>query len=66
VTDLNIPVHIKWQCQDGSIGGPISCSSYTAALKVIDDMHGNRLLLGQINRYWIESVAPELTFKQGL
>ena len=66
MTDLNIPVHIKWQCQDGSIGGPISCSSYTAALKVIGCMKDTQSSLESINSYWIESIAPELTFKQRL
>ena len=64
MTDLNIPVQIRWQCQDGHMGGPIFCSSYTAALKAIDDMQQSRLPLGQMDKYWIESIAPELTLKQ--
>jgi len=64
VTDLNIPVLIKWQDQDGLIGEPILCSSYTAALKTIAAMQSSRCPLGQNNTYWIESIAPELTFKK--
>jgi hypothetical protein len=64
VSDLNIPVVIKWQGQDGVIGGPIPCSSYTAAIKSITCMQGNRLPSAQINTYWVESIAPELTFKK--
>jgi hypothetical protein len=64
VTDLNIPVVIKWQDQDGVIGEPIPCSSYTAAIKIITRMQGSRLPLDRNNTYWIESEAPELTFKQ--
>jgi hypothetical protein len=63
VTDLNIPVQIKWQCQDGHVDGPIFYSSYTAAFKAIEAMQRNRLPLDPINRYWIESATPELTFK---
>ena len=64
MTDLNIPVLISWQCQDGSIGGPISCCSYTEALKIIGSMKATLSPLAPINSYWIESNAPELTFKQ--
>ena len=64
MTDLNIPVQIKWQCQDGGIGGPIYCSSYTAALKYIDYMQASRFSLGQIKFYYIESNVPELAFKR--
>jgi len=64
VSDLNIPVIIKWQGQDGVIGGPIPCSSYTAAVKSITCMQGSRLPSVRNNTYWVESIAPELTFKQ--
>jgi hypothetical protein len=64
VTDLNIPVVIKWQDQDGVIGGPIPCSSYTAAIKTITCKQSSRLSSDRNNTYWIESLAPELTFKQ--
>ena len=64
MTDLNIPVVIKWQGQDGVIGEPISCSSYAAAIKIITRMQGNRLPSDRNYTYWIESLAPELTFKQ--
>jgi hypothetical protein len=64
VTDLNIPVVIKWQGQDGVIEGPIPCSSYTAALKTIICMQGSRTPSDQNHTYWIESLTPELTFKQ--
>ena len=64
MTDLNIPVQIKWQYQDGHMGGPISCSSYTVALNTINAMQRSRLPLGQSDTYWIESIAPELILKQ--
>ena len=64
MSDLNIPVIIKWQDQDGAIGGPIPCSSYTAAVKSITYMQGSRLPSVRNNTYWVESIAPELTFKQ--
>ncbi len=63
MTDLNIPVLIKWQSQDGLYEGAISCSSYTAAIKIIASMQVSEFPLGKINSYWIESNAPELTFK---
>ena len=46
------------------MGGPIPCSSYAAALKVIDCMKATQSSLEPINSYWIESNVPELTFKQ--
>ena len=46
------------------MGGPIPCSSYAAALKHIDDKQASRFPLGQIKFYYIESNAPELSFKQ--
>ncbi len=64
MTDLNIPVLIKWQGQDGLIGGSISCSSYTVAIKTIASMQSSQCPLGQNNSYWIESIAPEITFKR--
>jgi len=64
VTDLNISVLIRWHYRDGRIGGPISCNSYTAALKLIDHMKATQSLLDPINSYCIESNVPELTFKQ--
>ncbi len=64
MTDLNIPVFIRWHYQDGRIGGPISCSSYSEALKIIGNMKATSSPLAPIDNYWIESDAPELTFKQ--
>gem|GEM_PF-2157000 len=64
MSDLNIPVVIKWQGQDGVIGGPIPCSSYTEAIKSISYMQDSRLPSALIKTYWIESIAPELTFKK--
>jgi hypothetical protein len=64
VTDLNIPVLVTWEYQDGRIGGSISFSSYAAALKHIDDKQASRFPLGQIKFYYIESNAPELAFKR--
>ena len=66
MTDLNIPVLIKWRDHDGLIGEAILCSSYTAALKTIAAMKSSYGPLAQNNSYWIESMAPELTFKQPL
>jgi hypothetical protein len=66
VTDLNIPVLVTWQYQDGHIGGPISCSSYTEALKIIGSMKAAQASLAPIDNYWIESNAPELMIKQWL
>jgi hypothetical protein len=63
MTDLNIPVLVTWQYQDGRIGGSISFSSYAAALKVIDCIKATQSSLEPINSYWIESNVPELTFK---
>jgi len=59
-----MPVVIKWQGQDGVIGGSIPCSSYTAAIKIITRMQGGRLSSDRNHTFCIESLAPELTFKQ--